>query len=237
VGGSIASLVIVGLCAVTMASWSAGLPGDLLLGAAAIGLLWRLPHTIPVWSGLTLLLAIAVALSVGNQDLASRFADLAYYGIAVGCLWGIWNMLFDRLGWQFPLQVLDQRWREDGRQGVAYGAVTALIIVVAYLGLVRSWSAGIAPDLLVLAGVAGLLWRLPWRVAAWCGLTLALAALLAEVVGNQPAAARLTDLAAYGLVVALFWLIWGILMDQLGWRLLPSIELFGHGAGKETRAP
>src|SRR5579859_5082863 len=61
IGGTVASVAVAGLAIWVMASWSAGASGDVLLGLAAVGLLLCLPHTIPVWAGLTLLVATATA--------------------------------------------------------------------------------------------------------------------------------------------------------------------------------
>lgn len=112
--GTIASVVVAGLSAAVMASWSAGTSGDVLLGIAALGLVLCLPHTIPVWAGLTLLVATAAALIAGAQPLAESFADLAYYGLVVGCLWGIWNEVASRFWWRMPARIALDRiaaWR------------------------------------------------------------------------------------------------------------------------------
>lgn len=108
-GGAVATLAIAGLSIWVMAAWSAGASGDVLLGVAAVGLLLCLPHTIAAWTGLTLLVATAAALLAGAQGLAESFADLAYYGLAVACAWGIWNDVARRFSWRMPARMLADR--------------------------------------------------------------------------------------------------------------------------------
>lgn len=106
VTGTLCSAIVVAVSGAMMATWQGGLAGDLLLVGTALGLLFRLPHTIPVWAALTLLTATAGALLFGDQDLAERFANLTYYGLVVGCLWALWDLVVAKGGWWLPLHAV-----------------------------------------------------------------------------------------------------------------------------------
>lgn len=100
-----------------MAALPMGVVGDLLLAWLAVGVLFRLPFTLAVWSALTLLAAAALALLLGDQALSDQFANLMYYELVVGCLWAVWDLASARWQWRLPFVELIQA--RAARQGLA----------------------------------------------------------------------------------------------------------------------
>jgi len=107
-GGFAATAGVICVYVLLVISLPIGAIGDVLLGAALAGLVFRTPHTVPVWAGLTLLVATALALAVNSAVVAESLANYAYYGLAVGCLWAIWNGAADRFRWNMPATALHE---------------------------------------------------------------------------------------------------------------------------------
>ena len=108
VGGFVATACIIFLYLLLALTWRIGAIGDVLFGAALAGLVFRTPHTVAIWAGLTVLVATALALAVNSAVVAESLANYAYYGLAVGCLWAIWNGAAERFRWNMPATVLHE---------------------------------------------------------------------------------------------------------------------------------
>jgi hypothetical protein len=213
-GGFVATSLVVALCAVVIRNWHAGLSGDLLLGAAAFGVLCRIPHTVPVWAALTLLVATAVALSLSNEELASRYADLAYYCLAVGCLWAIWDMVLERLRWRLPGTALHER--VVGTAVYPYSIALLLGMSCLAVAALAAYVVGLAGALLAVLAVVGLLLRLSYTAALLSGVALAACTGLLAATGNQTPAVYTGLLAAGAFLTALLWACWQMLIAQDG---------------------
>lgn len=206
VGGFFATAIVIVLCAVVMVNWDAGLAGDLLLGAAAIGVLVRLPHTVAIWAAVTLLAATALALAFNGEALASRFADLAYYGLAVGCLWALWDMVLERLRWRLPGTALHASLVRTN----AYPSAVALLLGAAALAgtAILAYAIGLAGLLLAGLALVGLLRGFRYTAALWAGLALAVGTGLLTAGGEQMPAVYTGLLAAGAGVAAALWVCW-----------------------------
>lgn len=237
-GAFVVTGVVVAVCAVVMVNWDAGLPGDLLLGAAAIGVVFRIPHTVPVWAALTLLAATALALSFNGEALASRFADLAYYGLAVGCLWAIWDLALERLRWRLPGTALHERLVRTK----AYTLGAAVLLVACGLaGAALAYrSVGLVGLLLAVLAVIGVILDLSYVTALCGGVTLAVCSFLLYASGQNTMTVRTGLLASGAFVAALLWVCWQALVSRFGlrWRRegrppTASATADGHEVGKE----
>lgn len=218
VGGFLATAIVIALCAVVMVDWDAGLAGDLLLGAAAVGVLVRLPHTVAIWAALTLLAATALALAFNGEALASRFADLAYYGLAVGCLWALWDLALERLRWRLPGTALHAYLV---RMNAYPSGVALLLGVVALAGTaILAYAIGLAGLLLAGLALVGLLRGLRYTAALWAGLALAVGTGLLAAGGEQRPAVYTGLLAVCAVVAAALWVCWQALTTRycLRWQ-------------------
>ena len=215
-GAFIVTGVIVALCALVMVNWSAGLVGDLLLAAAAIGVLFRTPHTVAVWAALTLLATTALALAFNGEPLASRFADLAYYGLAVGCLWAIWDMTIERLRWRLPGTVLHERLIQIN--AYPYGAALLLGAGGLAAAAVAFYAVGLVGVLLAVLAIIGVILDFRYAAAIWGGLILVVCTLFLASGGNQMMALHTGLLAAAAATAAALWACWQLLVPQFGWR-------------------
>lgn len=214
-GGLAATGLVVVLCVVVMARWDAGSIGDILLGAAAIGMLVRAPHTVAVWAALTLLVAITLTLIVGDRALASGYADLAYYCLAVGCLWAIWDLALERLDWRLPGTVLHERLLRT--PVYPYGAVLLLAVAGLSMTIVVTYLLGLSGVMLTTLVLVGLLWSFNYTTALWGCLALTVFTISLAVAG-QVIALYTGFLAVALLVVALLWICWQALMNHIDLR-------------------
>lgn len=207
IAGFVATACIVCLYLLLALTWPVGAVGDLLLGGALIGLLFRIPHTVAIWAALTLLVLTAIVLSIQDSALAESFANLVYYGLTVGCLWAIWNMVAERFRWNMPATVLFEHveWRMRYHTTPLFQATILLVLILVGVGVT---GAGMpAGGLLTLIAVYGLFRRPRFTFILACGVTLAVLAILQAITAHQSLAILTGLLASGSFVAAPFWFV------------------------------
>jgi hypothetical protein len=217
VGGYLASLAVVIPTLLVMARWSAGATGDALLGAAAVGLLFRTPHPVAIWAGLTLLAITALALIAQDETLANSLGNFVYYALVVGCLWAGWNLAADRYRWRMPCTDLHHALLRRRVYRYVPAPLAALALAVVAVSVVLSLLGGPAVDLLAAVAVLAFALRLRHTVALWAVAALAVVAALQSLTGRAALAWDTAALAAETLVVAGLLLGWQALLAAYGW--------------------
>jgi hypothetical protein len=208
IAGFVATACIVCLFLLLALTWPVGAVGDLLLGGALIGLLFRIPHTVAIWAALTLLVLTAFVLSIHDSALAESFANLVYYGLTVGCLWAIWNMVAERFRWNMPATVLFEYAKRRMKHHFSPPlAAIGLALALAIVGAFVTGTGAPAVGFLAFVAVFGLFRRPRSIFVLACGMTLAVLAILQAIAGRQSLAILTGLLAGGSIVMAPFWFV------------------------------
>ena len=224
VAGYLATAGVVGLGLLLVLTWPVGAIGDVLLVAALAGLLFRIPHTVPVWAALTLLALTAVALSVNSAAVAESLANYAYYGLAVGCLWAIWNLAAERFCWNMPATtVVETVVRRRLFMAMPVRRAAFVVVLLAISATIAKVSEPAAVPLVAIA-LWGIVWRPRYLFILCCAATLLALANLFFLVGNRALAVRADLLAAEAFGVAVVWLGWRALGKSLARRFPMRME-------------
>lgn len=207
VPGYIATALVIIPCVGVMAVWRIDGVGDLLLAIAAGGFIFRTPHTVAVWAGLTLLVFTGLALSLNSTIVAESLANYAYYGLVVGCLWAIWNMATERFRWNMPATVLFEHVERRLRYHTTplFQATILFFLIIVGTGVTAIGMPAVG--LLTLIAVFGLFRRPRFAFILTCGATLAVLASSQAIGGNQSLAVLTGLLACGSFVTALFWFV------------------------------
>jgi hypothetical protein len=207
VAGFLATACIVCLYVLFTLTWPVGAVGDLLLGGALIGLLFRTPHTVAIWAALTLLVLTAIVLSIHSDALAESFANLVYYGLVVGCLWAIWNIVAERFRWNMPATVLFERVERRMRYHTTLLFQVTILFILIIVGAGVTGAGMPAAGLLTLIAVAGLFRQPRFTFILTCGATLTVLTIFQAIVGHLSLAILSGLLACGSFVTALFWFV------------------------------
>lgn len=206
--GYVATAGVVATCLLLFDTWHGGVSQHALLAGAALGLLCRTPYRVAIWAGLTVLVATVVALVGNNEVVAEHLASYSYYGLAVGCLWAIWNLVAERFCWNMPATTLFEAVIRRGyftTMPLRRAAFIAVLVVISAT-VAKVSEPGAIP--LVVIAYWGFARRPRFLFILCCAATLLALANLFFLVGNRALAVRADLLAAEAFGVALVWLGW-----------------------------
>jgi hypothetical protein len=99
------------------------------------------------------------------------------------------------------------------------GFVATVSIILIYVLLVSVWHPGVLGSVLLGVMLGGLIFRVPYTVAAWSALTVLVAVALALATSSAALAESLGNYAYYCLVVGCVWAFWGAVAERFHWRL------------------